>query len=315
MNAYQAVRNEQKEGFHDGIRVVPITGVNRFKEIQINGQKGRAHIMGFGWTKSLVASGETGFINWDNIVNKPASTVGPIGPQGPKGDIGPAGVGGPQGPKGDIGPAGGGGPQGPKGDIGPAGGVSSALLDKPLLFRGTGDNYHGIAYSNNKGIDGPSLWGHTGGGLGTAANKDSITWDAGGNMFLTKNAALQFGQGFEREGNAGQISYGKHDGGQDGSLDIIGAGKDGQRRRVRVWDDLLVEQLCNPDKSRCININDIITNNTAITLRSDKAGVEQRRIQRGDDNVMRFSNNNKVINCYTFIHEYYIILKLIKNEF
>jgi len=51
---------------------------------------------------------------------------------------------------------------------------------------------------------------------------------------------LQFGDGFDREGSAGQIAYGRHDGGQDGSLNIVGAGKNGQPRRVRIWDTLNV---------------------------------------------------------------------------
>ena len=58
------------------------------------------------------------------------------------------------------------------------------------------------------------------------------------NIFIYGGKALQFGQDFEREANAGQISYGRHDGGVNGSLNIIGAGKNGQARVVRVWDTL-----------------------------------------------------------------------------
>lgn len=57
-------------------------------------------------------------------------------------------------------------------------------------------------------------------------------------ILLPGKTYLQFGQDFDREGSAGQIGYGRHDGGQDGSLNIVGAGKNGQKRRVRVWDTL-----------------------------------------------------------------------------
>lgn len=55
-----------------------------------------------------------------------------------------------------------------------------------------------------------------------------------------QSKALQFGQGYDREENAGQISYGRHDGGQEGSLNIVGAGKAGKARVVRVWDTLRI---------------------------------------------------------------------------
>jgi hypothetical protein len=53
---------------------------------------------------------------------------------------------------------------------------------------------------------------------------------------------LQFGQGFDREANAGQISYGMHDGGVNGTLNIVGAGKNGQPRMVNVWESLRTTQ-------------------------------------------------------------------------
>jgi hypothetical protein len=51
---------------------------------------------------------------------------------------------------------------------------------------------------------------------------------------------LQFGEGYDREVSAGQIAYGRHDGGQEGTLNIVGAGKNGQARVVRVWDALQI---------------------------------------------------------------------------
>ena len=67
---------------------------------------------------------------------------------------------------------------------------------------------------------------------------DNVTNFTKDNIFIYGGKALQFGQDFEREANAGQISYGRHDGGVNGSLNIIGAGKNGQARVVRVWDTL-----------------------------------------------------------------------------
>jgi hypothetical protein len=52
--------------------------------------------------------------------------------------------------------------------------------------------------------------------------------------------AIDFGVGFEREGSAGKIGYGIFDGGVNGSLNIVGAGKNGQARVVRVWDALRI---------------------------------------------------------------------------
>jgi hypothetical protein len=59
-------------------------------------------------------------------------------------------------------------------------------------------------------------------------------------VLLPEKTYLQFGEGFEREGSAGQIGYGKHDGDVNGTLNIVGAGKNGQARVVRVWDTLRI---------------------------------------------------------------------------
>jgi hypothetical protein len=59
-------------------------------------------------------------------------------------------------------------------------------------------------------------------------------------IILPENNYLQFGQGFVKENNAGQISYGKHDGGENGSLNIVGGGKNGNTRVVKIYDNLIV---------------------------------------------------------------------------
>ena len=60
------------------------------------------------------------------------------------------------------------------------------------------------------------------------------------NLLIFGSKYLQFGQDYDREGSAGQIGYGRHDGGVNGSLNIVGGGKNGQKRRVRIWDTLQV---------------------------------------------------------------------------
>jgi len=66
-----------------------------------------------------------------------------------------------------------------------------SLGDQPLRFRAMGDGNHGIQWSNNKSIDGPSLWGNAGGGLGTVSNKDSITWNAKGDLNVSGTLCVQ----------------------------------------------------------------------------------------------------------------------------
>lgn len=61
-----------------------------------------------------------------------------------------------------------------------------------------------------------------------------------GRVTIPEDTIMQFGQGFDREVHAGQIAYGHHDGKQDGTLNIVGAGKNGEKRRVRIWDTLRI---------------------------------------------------------------------------
>lgn len=57
---------------------------------------------------------------------------------------------------------------------------------------------------------------------------------------IPNSTVLQFGEGFEKNSVAGQISYGQQDGGAEGTLNIVGAGKAGLKRVVRVWDTLRI---------------------------------------------------------------------------
>ncbi len=203
----------------------------------------------------------------------PMGPMGPSGPQGPKGDRGetgaPSSVPGPQGPAGPIGqtgPQGATGPQGPQGPKGADGEVTNAALttrlttqtmwcaDGNLCTIPTGK--HGIQLNPPAG----DSWTQVSVGRGHVfRNGDSRTDDGGPKTMTIRNddgdlrimastkkisipndTYLQFGEGFNREQSAGQIGYGRHDGGQGGTLNIVGAGTNATSRTVRIWDRLIV---------------------------------------------------------------------------
>lgn len=61
------------------------------------------------------------------------------------------------------------------------------LNDSTILFRGAGDNNHGLTYGYSKftgSIDGPVMYGWSGGGLGTTAGGQrlAIMWNSSGNV-------------------------------------------------------------------------------------------------------------------------------------
>jgi hypothetical protein len=137
--------------------------------------------------------------------------LGPVGPAGPKGDTGLQGPQGIQGLKGDMGPQGPPGIQGLKGDTGiqgPVGNIADSASVKQTLLPLT-------------------MWCADGELCNLPALKTGIA--------LQNSNIIQFGQGYNREANAGKIGYGTFDGGASGSLNIVGAGT-GNNRRVRVWD-------------------------------------------------------------------------------
>ena len=72
VNAFQNVKNESVDNFHDAAAVVPITRVDRFASIRIKGVRGRIHYMGTGWTKnnlnSYASGADSGFVSAQNIV-------------------------------------------------------------------------------------------------------------------------------------------------------------------------------------------------------------------------------------------------------
>jgi len=147
-----------------------------------------------------------------------------------------------------------------KGDKGEPGNLGNLTSIKSNLFGSTlsGGKYPATLWcaddelcqlpKGNKGID----WGYGASKIIDDGNlkiisDDNIGFQIGDyqnvnlyrdNLLIKESVAIQFGDGFEKEVNAGQISYGRHDGGA--SLNIVGAGKKGHGRKVRIWDELIV---------------------------------------------------------------------------
>jgi Collagen triple helix repeat (20 copies) len=192
--------------------------------------------------------------------------IGPLGPKGDKGDTGPLG---PKGDKGDKGDAG--GPRGADGAPGAPGAPGTPGTPGLKGADGTNPDYTKLMYfadgtvgkspanlfitkeTQNKSdttsseisndtttasVKALALYGNSSSGSKKVNIYDNLY--VNGNIDVPKSSFLQFGLGYTREENAGQISYGKHDGLEDGSLNIVGAGKNGQARVVRVWDTLRI---------------------------------------------------------------------------
>ena len=153
--------------------------------------------------------------------------IGPLGPKGERGDIGPIGPIGPKGDKGDKGDAG--GPKGDKGDKGDTGlsfdtdagknylkstslwcadgdfcklpdnkkGVTGDLIIQGALSIPSGKQFtfrdpaHGVGYSSD--VDGPSLYGFSGGKLRVAGGNgvDALIWNK--DMVIIPGKKLKIG--------------------------------------------------------------------------------------------------------------------------
>lgn len=172
-----------------------------------------------------------------------AAKPGPQGPAGIRGDTGLKGADGINGIQGIQ------GIQGPPGNIGDANSVKNSIQPVTLWCA---DGELCKIPNGKKGID----FGYGGSRIIDSGNlkfitDDNIDFNAGSgdgltaaltndHLYMYGSRGLQFGHGYDREANAGQISYGRHDGGVDGSLNIVGAGKNGQARTVRIWDTLRI---------------------------------------------------------------------------
>jgi hypothetical protein len=179
---------------------------------------------------------------------------GPRGPVGPDGVPGPRGTAGPDGTPGGRGPA---GPDGVPGPRGPAGadpdytklmyfangtvGVSPAnlFITKETQNKSDATNSEISNDTTTASVKALALYGNSSSGAKKVNIYDNLY--VNGNIDVPKSSFLQFGLGYTREENAGQISYGKHDGLENGSLNIVGGGKTADNNRVvRVWDTLQI---------------------------------------------------------------------------
>ena len=154
-----------------------------------------------------------------------------------------------------------------------------SLTDQPMFIRGEGDVNHVLQYTGV--VDGPRLTGCGGGQLNTVCGgeKNKLTWNqrgvfipANGPDWKAQNNQLCIGPKWciRAEGNNGEFLVLR-------DMDALGRGVD---RRYAFFQDN------NGD------IRDVINNGQAITIRSDKNG-QQKRLQRSDDEVGRFANNNR----------------------
>ena len=156
---------------------------------------------------------------------------GPIGPQGPQGPQGDRGIQGPEGPR---------GPPGANGEVtrNDMKGLTLWCADGDLCKLPSGKRGIDWGFGASKIMDDGQLIIESDDNIYHRVGGENVTNVTKDMAYIFGNKGLQFGQGFDREINAGQISYGRHDGGQNGSLNLVGGGKNGQARVVRVWDAL-----------------------------------------------------------------------------
>lgn len=205
--------------------------------------------------------GEKGDIGSQGIQGIPGPSV--QGPKGDKGDTGSQGLMGPPGPQGLqglVGPEGKVGPQGPSGSItnknefvwcGADGSICKApkplevdRINMPNDFNVTTTADH---YVVNKGTNWHSAFGpgyaHIKPDLKVTGNfipENQIFMNDGKTFHFAGNVPVGGGDG-QKETNAGQMGYNIHGGtAQRPHLGIVGAGKAGQPRVTKIWDDVRV---------------------------------------------------------------------------
>ena len=191
----------------------------------------------------------------------PTGLTGPTGPKGETGAMGPAGprgergFPGPTGPPGAAGLPGATGLQGPKGETGiqgPPGNPANIGLDPRFnsIGRDSGDYfrihgtpktgvalYNGLAVNDNGGLN-VGAWDRVPNG---EVHANRIQSRGGmfstGDVQLNGRSTLHLGVNEGKEQSAGKIGFRTFSG---DSVDIVGAGNDGQIRNVRVFDRMTI---------------------------------------------------------------------------
>jgi hypothetical protein len=185
------------------------------------------------------------------------SVKGDPGEKGAKGDPGERGAPGTPGAKGDPGIRGLQGIPGAKGDPG---------------IRGI-QGIQGI--QGEKGDPGPR-----GSGV-SETDKNSMLWcGADGNcrlgslgtteLLIPRNMNLHLGFGYQKEHNAGKITYGRFDGNENGTLNIFGAGRVGNNRTVRIYERLQIgDWILSQGSNGELDFTNTKTNGKKVIIRND----------------------------------------------
>ena len=110
------------------------------------------------------------------------------------------------------------------------------------VFGGDEKGYHGGIAMNKLWVGTPDA---TIAGRNVLGEIDALKNRPAGGAFdgnIRGQGVVNFGSDQEKEVNAGKIGYGTFDGGANGTLNIVGAGKNGQPRQVQVWESLKTTQ-------------------------------------------------------------------------
>jgi hypothetical protein len=275
VNAFQNTRNEQRLNYHDGATLVSIPQVNKYSRIRVQGRKGRIHLMGVGWFKGIVggASHTNGFVSWESMAG---SSKFKVRDEGNGITINTDGY--------------------------PAGQARMHISGEDELY-----------VLNKKGMIVGKEWGGVGNlnvqGSIVAAGERHDDWTG-------LNVKRRDGQWTHFDWKDDQKNYIRGDTQIDGNVNIVnrnlridnslsmgGAGtfsidapgvvggrfKVDEKGNVNVNGKFCVQGICIDGPT----LASFVKNKDIITIRSDKPGKEQRRMQRGDDDIMKFANNNQ----------------------
>lgn len=159
--------------------------------------------------------------------------VGPSGSQGPAGIPGPSGLRGEVGPRGESGPVGPQGSQGIPGTIANAESVETTLKPRTMWCAADGSICSIPPTANATFTKDVTVGGNT------LLNSD-VKFKSGKFVHFAGDQAIGSADG-QKETNAGVMGYNLF-GGTNArpQLSIVGGGKAGQGRRIKMWDEVLV---------------------------------------------------------------------------
>ncbi|MFN0069231.1 MAG: hypothetical protein ACKVYV_16545, partial [Limisphaerales bacterium] len=92
-----------------------------------------------------------------------------------------------------------------------------------------------LGRGNGAGSSDPVMALTGSGNVGIGTLSPGRTLHVNGSVAIEGSNPIEFGRGFTKEASAGQIGYGTHSGGVQGSLDIVGAGTAVGNRNIRMW--------------------------------------------------------------------------------